>query len=214
MAPRGTRTRKISERMRVFDEDTRREITRRRLESLEKDNWQEERRKEEDEDEEEYVLSASSGDEVAVSAAKKQRRKKQKKRDAWNASQQCKTLQEIIDEAQYHKYPSWVPTYVSIDAKPSQYPPRRFCSVSGVAGKYRQAISRPAWLCWLHACTPVLRPNEDVGVLTSRCGTPQRLSQSSVAAERFCYRCPVTGDYLGSLDAYSTHRDTRLKGLI
>jgi len=113
MAPRGTRTRKISERMRVFDEDTRREITRRRLESLEKDNWQEERRKEEDEDEEEYVLSASSGDEVAVSAAKKQRRKKQKKRDAWNASQQCKTLQEIIDEAQYHKYPSWVPTYVS-----------------------------------------------------------------------------------------------------
>eukprot|EP00965_Chrysotila_dentata_P237921 6202195-Pleurochrysis_carterae.AAC.1 len=40
MAPRGTRTRKISERMRVFDEDTRREITRRRLESLEKDNWQ------------------------------------------------------------------------------------------------------------------------------------------------------------------------------
>uniref|UniRef100_A0A7S4BLU8 Uncharacterized protein n=1 Tax=Chrysotila carterae TaxID=13221 RepID=A0A7S4BLU8_CHRCT len=97
MAPRGTRTRKISERMRVFDEDTRREITRRRLESLEKDNWQEERRKEEDEDEEEYVLSASSGDEVAVSAAKKQRRKKQKKRDAWNASQQCKTLQARLD---------------------------------------------------------------------------------------------------------------------
>jgi hypothetical protein len=28
------------------------------------------------------------------------------------------------------------------------------------------------------------------------------------------YKCPVTGEYLGSIEAYTTHRETRLKGLI
>ena len=32
-------------------------------------------------------------------------------------------------QAQYHKYPSWAPTYLSVAAAPSRYPPRRFCSV-------------------------------------------------------------------------------------
>ena len=45
----------------------------------------------------------------------------------------------------------------------SRYPPRRFCSVTGLAGKYK---------------------------------------------------CPITGDYLATLDAYNTHRETRLKGLV
>lgn len=74
-----------------------------------------------------------------------------------------RSLTEVLDEAQYHKYPSWVPTYISIAAAPSRYPPRRFCSISGLSGKYK---------------------------------------------------CPVTGEYLGSLDAFTTHRETRLKGLI
>jgi len=34
---------------------------------------------------------------------------------------------------------------------------------------------------------------------------------SGVAAK---YKCAVTGDYLGSLDAFTTHRETRLKGLV
>ena len=68
-----------------------------------------------------------------------------------------------MDEAEYHKYPSWVPNYASIAAAPSRYPPRRFCSVTGLAGKYK---------------------------------------------------CPITGDYLATLDAYNTHRETRLKGLV
>ena len=100
--------------------------------------------------------------EVAVGVSKRSKKKK-KKKDTWNAAQKCKSLQEVLDEAQYHKYPSWVPNYASIAAAPSRYPPRRFCSVSGVLGKYQ---------------------------------------------------CPVTGEYLGSLSAYTTHRETRLKGLI
>ena len=89
------------------------------------------------------------------------KKKKAKKRDVWNATQKCKTLQEVLDEAEYHKYPSWVPNYSSIAAAPSRYPPRRFCSVTGLAGKYK---------------------------------------------------CPVTGDYLATLESYTTHRETRLKG--
>ena len=42
------------------------------------------------------------------------------------------------------------------------------------------------------------------------------------AVVRFCsvtglagrYKCPVTGDYLSSLSAYETHRETRLVGRI
>lgn len=97
------------------------------------------------------------------------RRSKKKKRtskdnsNSWNAAQKCKTLQEIVDEAQYDLYPSWVPTFESVAAKPSVYPKRSFCKITGLIGKYK---------------------------------------------------CPVTGDYLATLPAFETHRETRLKGLI
>lgn len=105
--------------------------------------------------------------EVAVDEPK--RRSKKKKRtskdnsNSWNAAQKCKTLQEIVDEAQYDLYPSWVPTFESVAAKPSVYPKRSFCKITGLIGKYK---------------------------------------------------CPVTGDYLATLPAFETHRETRLKGLI
>lgn len=78
-------------------------------------------------------------------------------------SSHFRSIQEILDEAEYHKYPSWVPNYASIAAAPSRYPPRNFCSVTGLQGKYK---------------------------------------------------CPVTGEYIATLEAYETHRETRLKGLI
>ena len=164
--PRAGRSRKLSQHLRVFDDHTRSEIKRKRLDALEADNWAVERRKDGgDPDDDDYnpLEDPGSDEEVAVSGAKRSKKKKKKARDKWNAAQKCKTLQEVLDEAQYHKYPSWAPNWLSIAAAPSRYPPRRFCSVSGVVGKYQ---------------------------------------------------CPVTGDYLGSLSAYTTHRETRLKGLI
>ena len=99
--------------------------------------------------------------EVAVGATKRGKKKKKARKDIWSSAQKCKSLQEILDEAEHHKYPSWMPNYASIEAAPSRHPPRHFCSVTGLVGKYR---------------------------------------------------CPVTGDYLATLEAYSTHRETRLKG--
>ena len=162
---RSTRTRKLSSRVRVFDEHTRAEITRKKLDALEKDNWLEDKRKGEDDDDEEYdpLRDAGSDDEVAVDQPKKKKPKKAKKALSSHLAKKCKSLQEILDEEQFHKYPSWVPNYSSIAAAPSRYPPRRFCSVTGLAGRYK---------------------------------------------------CPVTGDYLSSLSAYETHRETRLVGLI
>lgn len=234
VAKRPTRARKATSKVRVFDQSTRNEIRKKRLDALEADNWQEEKPKAEEEDDDEYIY-ASSGDgahrptrharhadalplllfltrsalctlaEVAVDAPKRGRKKKKAKRDVWNATQKCKSLQvpptlgasrvgrhgrpcraplqpaaacarqpdsptrararpqEVLDEAQLHKYPSWVPTYSSIAAAPSRYPPRRFCSVSGLHSKYK---------------------------------------------------CPVTGEYLATMEAYTTHRETRLKGLV
>ena len=101
--------------------------------------------------------------EVAVDAPKRKNRKKKAKTDKFNAALKCKTLQEIIDDAQYEHYPSWVPNFASVAAGPSIYPKRNFCPITGLLGKYK---------------------------------------------------CPVTGDYLATLPAYETHRETRLKGLI
>lgn len=109
-------------------------------------------------------MRPSAATEVAVDAPKRSKKnKKKQKKDAWNAAKQCKSLQEVLDEAEYHKYPSWVPNYLSVAAAPSRYPARNFCSVTGLVGKYK---------------------------------------------------CPVTGDYLATIDAYTTHRETRLKGLV
>ena len=74
-----------------------------------------------------------------------------------------RALQEIIDDAQYDHYPSWVPNFASVAAAPSIYPKRNFCPITGLLGKYK---------------------------------------------------CPMTGEYLATLPAYETHRETRLKGLI
>ena len=62
VAPKRSARQKTA-KVKIFDEATRREIKRKRLDSLEKDNWHEERRLE-DEDDDDYnpLDDASSGD--------------------------------------------------------------------------------------------------------------------------------------------------------
>ena len=174
---RSKRTRRLSSYVRVFDKETRAAILNKKLDALEQDNAHEPRggAASLDDDDDEYVDHGS--DDEAPSKHKKKKKKKSvggaastqrahrnaAAKPAFGAAQKCKTLPEIIDEAEYHRYPSWVPTYVSIAAAPSRYPPRRFCSITGYRAKYK---------------------------------------------------CAVTGDYLGSVSAVATHRETRLKGLV
>uniref|UniRef100_A0A7S4NC35 Vps72/YL1 C-terminal domain-containing protein n=1 Tax=Prymnesium polylepis TaxID=72548 RepID=A0A7S4NC35_9EUKA len=159
---RSSRTKKATDKVRKFDGHMRSEIRKKKLDALEQDNWQEEKPRVEEEEDEDYM--DEDDEDVAVGTSKKSNKKKKKqKRDIWNATQKCKPLQEILDEEQFHRYPSWVPTWESIAVGPSRYPRRHFCSVTGLMGKYQ---------------------------------------------------CPVTGEYLATLEAWNTHRETRLKGLI
>ena len=240
---RSARQRSGSTKVRVFDEHTRKEIKRKQLAALEQDNWHEERRVAEEDDDEDYnplddgddsdggtqalprvrgvvvhafllvahilflPLSFLASQRWQLRAQREARRQKKgksrnprmcgmRRRNAsrcrsafavrassFSTHRPCSTTlvgygrqpdpvgvffvraraQEILDEAEYHKYPSWVPNYASIAAAPSRYPPRNFCSVTGLASKYK---------------------------------------------------CPVTGVYLATMEAYETHRETRLKGLI
>ena len=51
---RSSRQRTGTSKVRVFDENTRKEIKRKRLDSLENDNWQEERQREVDDEDDDY----------------------------------------------------------------------------------------------------------------------------------------------------------------
>ena len=166
---RSSRTRKLSSKMRVFDDYTRNEIKRKKLDALEADDWKVEAVNP-DEDDEYNPLddTATSGDDVTVAVSgskrgKSKKPKKNKRRDSFLAAAKVKTLADIVDREDYSTYPSWVPNYASIVTAPPTCPPRNFCSVTGLEGKYQ---------------------------------------------------CPVTGEYLANLDSYSTHRETRLKGLV
>mmetsp|Transcript_3422 Transcript_3422/g.9761 ORF Transcript_3422/g.9761 Transcript_3422/m.9761 type:complete len:176 (-) Transcript_3422:220-747(-) len=165
-----TRTRQLSEKVRVFDDDTRETLKRKRLDALERDNWVDDG----GDDDDSYEPDEDASDEELFlgdekKSKKKGARKGPKKKTRHGGDQfreegqKSKSFDEIVEDEQFHKYPSWVPTYENARAKPSAYPPRKFCYLTGLPGKYR---------------------------------------------------CPVTGDYLATLDAYEVHQETRLKGLI
>ena len=61
---RSSRQRTGTSKVRVFDENTRKEIKRKRLDSLEADNWQEERQREVDDEDDDYnpLDDGDSGD--------------------------------------------------------------------------------------------------------------------------------------------------------
>jgi hypothetical protein len=137
--------------------------------------------------------------EVKIDGPKRGKKKKQKKRDIWSATQKCKSLNEVIDEAEYHKYPSWVPNYASIAAAPSRYPPRRFCSVTGLGGKYKCPVTGD-YLATIDAYRHRHRWLEPL-----RCSLSPALTRRSPLTACGCSM---------PRRARSTHRETRLKGLV
>lgn len=163
-------TRQRPTKVRALDDRARQELKRKRLDALEQDNWQEEAPEPDDDDD--YDPNDSDDEELFLGEPKKGKKKglgkgaKKKTRhggDQRDDAGRAKSFDDIVEDEQYHKFPSWVPTYLSAAVKPSTRPPRKFCYLTGLPGKYK---------------------------------------------------CPVTGEYLGSLDAYETHKETRLKGMI
>ncbi|KAG8467043.1 hypothetical protein KFE25_000359 [Diacronema lutheri] len=162
-------TRQRQTKVRALDDHARQELKRKRLDALEQDNWHEDALEPDDDD---YEPNESDDGELFLGEQKKGRKKsagkgaKKKTRGGDQFREETgrtKSFDDIVDDEQYHKFPSWVPTYLSAAVKPSTRPPRKFCYLTGLAGKYK---------------------------------------------------CPVTGDYLGSLEAYETHKETRLKGMV
>jgi hypothetical protein len=163
-------TRQKDRGVRALDDHARQELKRKRLDALEQDNWQEDALEPDDDD---YDPNESDEEaKMGLGEQKKGRKKapskglKKKTRQGGDQFRdegaRTKTFEDIVEDEQYHKYPSWVPTYLSAAVKPSTRPARKFCYLTGLPGKYK---------------------------------------------------CPVTGDYLATLDAYEMHKETRLKGM-
>jgi hypothetical protein len=163
-------TRQKDRGVRTLDDHARQELKRKRLDALEQDNWQEDALEPDDDD---YDPNESDEEaQMGLGEQKKARKKapskglKKKTRQGGDQFRdegaRAKTFEDIVEDEQYHKYPSWVPTYLSAAVKPSTRPARKFCYLTGLPGKYK---------------------------------------------------CPVTGDYLATLDAYEMHKETRLKGM-
>lgn len=149
------RQRQLSEKVRVFDEDTRQELKRQRLRALEQDNWREDAGDGEDTDDDYIPDDNSEGEGLFIGerkASKKKekkvavpRAKKKKTRHGGDAFRDkglgaC-TFDDVVAEAQYDKLPPWVPTYVTAAARPSSRPPRHFCYLTGLPGKYKCPVT-------------------------------------------------------------------------
>ena len=89
---RSTRAKKSTDKVRIFDANTRAEIRKKKLDALEADNWHEEKPRAEEEDDEEY-MDDEDDEGVAVGASSRSKKKKKPKKDIWNATQKCKPLQ-------------------------------------------------------------------------------------------------------------------------
>ena len=89
---------------------------------------------------------------VDVSAAGKKKKKKGKKKGRKVVPGKRKTrgmdrrgpkpFLQLLDEAQLHRLPPHVPTYFTAAARPSRYPARKLCDVSGFFSRYKDPASK------------------------------------------------------------------------
>jgi zinc finger HIT domain-containing protein 1 len=144
------RQRQWSAKIKALGKEARNEAIKKRIGVLESDNWDEEENArgnnamtndedyvddggEDDSDFGEGKPSAAKrkkmggGRTVATSAAKAKRFK----------APPLKSLALALNLEQYDRYPSYIPTYLSIEAAPSKFPPRHFCYICGNSSNYQ-----------------------------------------------------------------------------
>ena len=90
---------------------------------------------------------------VGVTAALKKKKKKKKakggrrvvpgKRKTRGMEKRGpKPFVQLLEEADLDRLPDHVPSYFNTAARPSRYPPRRLCDVSGYFSKYKDPASK------------------------------------------------------------------------
>jgi zinc finger HIT domain-containing protein 1 len=157
---RALRTRKVSERVAIVDDDERHRARKARLNALEDDSHVIDEADLDDPDDEEFVLD-DSGDEEEDSdigdggesgAQKKRKRKKPAKKAkagkgarasrhrgslSSSAPSKLKTLQDWIEQDGLEDYPEYEPTYLTATVGKAQTrSARAFCSVCGQKSRY------------------------------------------------------------------------------
>lgn len=118
--------------MRIVDEETRRLIHQKRLESLEEDNFSAKNRQED--------LAALQEEEFIPDADLPSKRKRKSDEKKLKAKRKMflgkrKTVEQILYENGYSADSKW-PNYLTMMAKPSAYPRRTFCCICGKVNKY------------------------------------------------------------------------------
>ena len=92
---------------------------------------------------------------VGVTAALKNKsKKKPKKKKVWKRvvpgkrktrgmeKRGPKPFMQLLEEAELDRVPEHVPTYFNTAARPSRYPPKKLCDVSGFFAKYKDPASK------------------------------------------------------------------------
>eukprot|EP00879_Flechtneria_rotunda_P010884 GHRR01011374.1.p1 GENE.GHRR01011374.1~~GHRR01011374.1.p1 ORF type:complete len:247 (+),score=40.53 GHRR01011374.1:13-753(+) len=137
---RETRARKVSQRMAVVDESTRRQAAQSRLDALENDNPDDVPDPFGlDEDDDEFLMAESDDEEVDVGrkTRKKKTATKRKTRGALTDGRVTKTFQRLLEESGVEDEPADSVNYLTAAAGPSVcYKPRKFCSVCGFISTY------------------------------------------------------------------------------
>ncbi|EGC31457.1 hypothetical protein DICPUDRAFT_156709 [Dictyostelium purpureum] len=134
----------LSKRFRVDNEEDRRllkeKVVNSRLEQLENDNEQSININEDNDDdyqeEEEDLVYTTPVNKRRQSIA---REKKKNEKKSMNLN-----FNEVLEKSYLETYPDHVPTYISVQSKPSSFPQRHFCSICGYIGSYtcKQCSSR------------------------------------------------------------------------
>jgi len=103
-----------------------------RLEQLEKDDYAKDQHKKHHDDEEDFM---AVDDDDAFSTRKRKKKTLKRKADRLRRNQ-LQSFTAVLENEYYGAYPPHVPTYLTIAAAPSVYPPKHFCSVCGYFSNY------------------------------------------------------------------------------
>ena len=139
-----------------MNEHERQQFVKSRLQALEND----EHPLEVDNSDEEFCLEdfedevADEEEEVSVSASLKSKSKSKKKSSGKRVisgrkrktrgmeKRGPKPFVQLLEEAGLDRIPAHVPSYFTCAAKPSRYPPRKLCDISGFFSKYKDPVSK------------------------------------------------------------------------